>query len=242
MGKLGISNSYVRNFLAELLGTFLLVVFGDGAIAQVTLDRDGGFLNICIGYGLALMIGILASGGVSGGHLNPAVTVAMALLGKVKLLQVPVYILGQFIGAFLAAAVVLGVYADAINTADVNWSLTTAGIFASYPRFNTVSTITLVMDQILGTALLLIIILAVTDSRNMKVICCSSFGLNSGCAINPARDFAPRLLSLIAGFGTETFTVGNYFFWIPLLMPFLGAAIGAAIYQLMVALHHTDEE
>jgi len=106
----------VRQFLAELLGTFLLVLFGDGAIAQFKyLAPNNNFISISLGYGLALMIGILASGGVSGGHLNPAVTLSMACLQKCKWICVPVYWLAQYLGAFIAAAVVYGIHADAIN-------------------------------------------------------------------------------------------------------------------------------
>ena len=151
------------------------------------------------------MIGILASGGVSGGHLNPAVTLALACVKKCSWIQVPVYWLAQYIGALLAASVLYGIYADAINNAG-GLVGATAGIFASYPNSNfTPSTATLAFDQILGTALLLIIIMAVTDEQNMKVpsglvalfiglglgAIHISFGLNAGCAINPARDFSP---------------------------------------------------
>ena len=78
----------VRQFLAETLGTFLLVMFGDGAIAQLNIARNNNFTNVALGYGFALMIGILVSGGVSGGHLNPAVTLAMAVVKKCKWIQV----------------------------------------------------------------------------------------------------------------------------------------------------------
>ena len=112
----------MREFLAETLGTFALVLFGDGAVAQVVLGNAargdeffGGFLNICFGYGLALMIGICISGGVSGGHLNPAVTLAMAAIKKLKPIQIPIYMAGQYLGAFLAALVLWGEYADAIK-------------------------------------------------------------------------------------------------------------------------------
>ncbi len=78
----------VRQFLAEALGTFLLVMFGDGAIAQLLIAKNNNFTNVALGYGLALMVGILVSGGVSGGHLNPAVTLAMAVFKKCKWIQV----------------------------------------------------------------------------------------------------------------------------------------------------------
>jgi glycerol uptake facilitator-like aquaporin len=105
----------VRQFLAETLGTFLLVLFGDGAIAQKIGMGETNFLHIAFGYGFALMIGILVSGGVSGGHLNPAVTLTMAVLKKCKWIQVPIYMAGQYLGAFLASAVLYGVYADMIT-------------------------------------------------------------------------------------------------------------------------------
>ena len=153
------------------------------------------------------MIGILVSGGVSGGHLNPAVTLSMAVLRKCSWIQVPIYMLAQYLGAFLAAAVLYGIYADGINGAGGKVP-GTAGIFASYPYSGgewEPSSVTLAFDQILGTALLLIIILAVTDDKNMNVssglvplliglglaAIHNSFGLNAGCAINPARDFSP---------------------------------------------------
>jgi len=158
------------------------------------------------GYGFALMIGILVSGNVSGGHLNPAVTLSMAVLRKCAWIQVPIYMLAQYLGAFLASAVLYGIYADGINGAGGKID-GTAGIFASYPYSGDwqPSAATLAFDQILGTALLLIIILAVTDDKNMNVssglvplliglglaAIHNSFGLNAGSAINPARDFSP---------------------------------------------------
>jgi len=196
----------VRQFSAEVLGTFLLVLFGDGAIAQVVLGNTNGqaffgnFQSIVFGYGFALMIGILVSGNVSGGHLNPAVTLAMAVLRKCSWIQVPIYMLAQYLGAFLAAAVLYGIYADGINAMGGKVD-GTAGIFASYPHGTgwEPSSVTLAFDQILGTALLLIIILAVTDAKNMNVssglvplliglglaAIHNSFGLNAGSAINP---------------------------------------------------------
>lgn len=262
------TNQYVREFLAETLGTFALVLLGDGAVAQVVLGKNsrnddffGGFLNICFGYGLALMIGICISGGVSGGHLNPAVTLAMAAIKKLKPIQIPIYMAGQYLGAFLAALVLWGDYADVIKLAEsvqspqnsTAYSGVTLGIFASYPSFplTEVTTVSLAMDQMLGTALLLVIILAVTDEHNMKITTGFipiiiglgltsihlSFGLNAGSAINPARDFSPRVLTLLAGWN-DPFKAANSWFWIPWLLPHLGGLIGALLYQFMVAVHH----
>jgi len=260
------TNQYLREFLAETLGTFALVLFGDCAVAQVVLGNAargdlffGGFLNISLGYGLALMIGICISGGVSGGHLNPAVTLAMAAVKNIKPLQIPVYMAGQYLGAFLAALVVWGEYADAIKMVEGsdNYTSTTMGIFGTYPSFplEQVSTLSLAMDQMLGTAMLLIIILAVTDNNNMKISSSLvplsiglgltaihlSFGLNAGSAINPARDFSPRLLTLLAGWN-EPFKAFDYWFWIPWLLPHVGGLVGAVIYKAMVGIHCQDSD
>eukprot|EP00092_Neocalanus_flemingeri_P025713 GFUD01027877.1.p1 GENE.GFUD01027877.1~~GFUD01027877.1.p1 ORF type:complete len:273 (-),score=75.37 GFUD01027877.1:61-879(-) len=271
--KIGkITNQYVREFLAETLGTFALVIFGDGAVAQVVLGNAargnsffGGFLNISFGYGLALMIGICISGGVSGGHLNPAVTLAMAVFKNLKWIQVPIYMAGQYLGAFLAALVLWGEYADAIKIVELgqdpansgSYTSATHGIFASYPFFGTsqVTTLSLAMDQVLGTAMLLIIILAVTDNKNMKIQSSLvpltiglgltaihlSFGLNAGSAINPARDFAPRVLTILAGW-EEPFKAASSWFWIPWLLPHVGGVLGAGLYKVMVGMHTKDGE
>ena len=134
----------LRQFLAETLGTFLLVLFGDGSIAQyLMLEPEGkNFLSVCFGYGFALMIGILVSGNVSGGHLNPAVTLSMACLKKCAWICVPVYWTAQYLGALLGAAVLYGIYADGIN-ANLGRNMSGAGIFASFPNANS-STVTLV--------------------------------------------------------------------------------------------------
>jgi len=265
--------SYLQEFLAETLGTFLLVLLGDGAVAQVVLGKAarqdeffGGFLNISVGYGLALMVGICVSGGVSGGHLNPAVTLAMAALGKVKAIKVPVYWAGQYLGAFIASIVVWAVYYDAISMVETqvsavnSYSTATRGIFSSYPFFGTdkVGFLSLGVDQVVGTAILVIIIVSVTDDKNMKIKSSMvplliglgltaihlSFGLNSGAAINPARDFSPRLLSFIAGWNSA-FEVScgsnvncfEYWFLIPWLLPHFGGVAGAMVYKFMVGIH-----
>ena len=198
----------LRQGLAECLGTFLLVLLGDGAVGEYKMRiANAGtqdVLSVAFGYGIALMVGILVSGGISGGHLNPAVTLAMAALKKCKWSALPIYWAAQYLGAFLGAAVVYGNYADGINVVLGGKNDYAAGIFATYPNPAS-GTVTLVMDQALGTAVLLVIILAVTDERNMKVasglvplliglglaVIHISLAFNAGCAINPARDLAP---------------------------------------------------
>jgi len=261
------TNKHLRHFLAEFLGTFCLVLIGDGAVAQWALsasplspsNKGGNFIHVAFGYGLALMVGICVSGGVSGGHLNPAVTLAMAVMKKLRWAQLPVYWAGQYLGAFLASLVLWGNYADAIATASPagdNTIQATAGIFASYPSYPTeqVALYTLAADQIIGTFLLLIIIFAVTDEHNMNIsgslvpltiglgltVIHLSFGLNAGAAVNPARDFSPRLFTLIAGW-EDSFSAFDHWFWIPLLLPHIGAVLAAGIYAVMISAHHPEE-
>ena len=133
MPKLKKAPPLVHQFLAEMLGTFMLVLIGDGAIAQYKmLETNSNFVTVALGYGLALTAGIMVSGGVSGGHLNPAVTLAMAVMRKCAWICIPVYMIAQFLGAFTAASVVYGIYYDGIkNITGFNQS---AGIFASYPH------------------------------------------------------------------------------------------------------------
>lgn len=255
----------VRCFIAECLGTFALVFIGDGSIAQVVCGNAlngneffGGFLNIALGYGLALMVGILISGGVSGGHLNPAVTLAMTCIKKLEIMALPVYMAAQYVGAFFGALTLRGIYADGIRLTEElknHSKSSTMGIFASYPA-DKISTANLALDQMLGTAILLIIILAVTDSRNMKLssslVALSiglgltaihlSMGFNAGCAINPARDLGPRLVTLITGWDSEPFKAGDNFWWIPFLLPHIGALIGAAIYMIIELSHPKPNE
>ncbi len=151
----------------------------------------------------------------------------MLLTGRMKFVQFLVYCLGQFIGAFLGAFFVWAVYFEAIQKFHFTAkSDQTIGIFSTYPNPD-LSAFGGLFDQIFSTALLIIFVLAITDKKNndlpngmgsilvglLVVTIGTSFGYNCGYAINPARDFAPRLFSAIAGWGSKPFTNGNYFFW-----------------------------
>ncbi|CAF0985981.1 unnamed protein product [Rotaria sordida] len=237
--------------LAELIGTAILVLFGCSGIAQYTLSRGtlSSFLSVNFAFGLGAMIAVYVAGPVSGAHINPAVSIAMLSLRSITPLQCLSYIIAQFIGAFIAAGLVFGTYFDAINQFDhgvrqVTGIQATAGIFGTLPAQG-VSQISLFFDQILSTALLLIGICALSNKRNKLVANALiplavgfiivaigvAFGYNCGFPINPARDFGPRLFTLCVGYGSEVFSVGNYYFWIPLIGPIFGGIIGAWVYH-----------
>uniref|UniRef100_A0A5S6R1C1 Aquaporin n=1 Tax=Trichuris muris TaxID=70415 RepID=A0A5S6R1C1_TRIMR len=190
-----------------------------------------------------------------GGHINPAVTLALCTVGNCRWKLLPVYWAGQYLGAFTASSILYGIYSGALDKFDqgtrmVSGPTATASIFATYPMDHATNSQTF-FDQIVSTAILLIVVCAVSDERNMEVpkyfapmaigmifvAIIAAFGFNCGGAMNPARDFSPRIFTAIAGWGSETFSYRNYWFWVPIIGPHLGAITGAALYQLLVAIH-----
>jgi len=252
----------LREFLAEFLGTFVLVTLGTASMAQsaLSLETKGKFFSINWGWGLGIMLGLLVSGGVSGGHLNPAVSVAVATIGKFPWWKVPHYLAAQYLGAFTASATVFLVYWDALVWYEHDRGAyrsipDTAGIFSTYPADH-LSYAGGIGDQFLATALLLLCVCAITDRRNMQVskqlvplfigltvlalgIC---FGFNCGYALNPARDFAPRLFTMLAGWGPGVFTYYHHWWIVPIVATHAGAVAGAWIYYLAIEVNWPPEE
>ena len=247
----------LKEAAAEFLGTFILIVFGVGMVAQTVLSRNaaGSYLAINLGWGLAVMLGVYTAAGVSGAHLNPAVSVALAVRRGFPWPKVPVYAASQVAGAFVASAVVFLTYQEALGAFDggvrqVQGATGTAGIFATYPQ-PFLSTMGGLIDQIVGTALLMAGVLAITDERNagppswlvapiiggLVVAIGMAFGFNAGYAINPARDFGPRLFTAVAGWGAGVFTAGNAWWWVPIVGPTVGAVLGAVLYDVCVGRH-----
>jgi MIP family channel proteins len=247
-----------REAAAEFLGTFILIVFGAGVVAQVVLSggKNGGYLSINLAWGLAVTMGVYVAGTVSGGQLNPAVTLAAATLRGFPWSKVPAYVAAQVAGAFAAAAVVFLTYREAFDAFDggvrqVAGEHGTAGIFATYPQ-PFLSVAGGFVDQVVGTALLMMVIFALTDRQNLApestltpvlvgglvVVIGMTFGFNAGYAINPARDFGPRLFTALSGWGGEVFRAGNRWWWVPIVAPCLGAVLGGWVYDALIAKHH----
>ena len=245
----------MRELLAEFLGTFILITFGVGVVAQVVLSRQtaGTFLSINIAWGLAVTMGCYVSAGVTGAHLNPAVTVALAVRRGFPWSKVLPYSLAQVAGAFVASAVVYFTYHEALNAFDggvrqVLGPQGTAGIWATYPQPFLSVFPGGVIDQIVGTALLVGVIFGISDSRNspapaglapvvvglLVVLIGATFGFNAGYAINPARDFGPRLFTAVAGWGGGVFTASNGWWWVPIVAPIIGGIVGGWTYDFFV--------
>jgi MIP family channel proteins len=249
------SKGIVRELLAEFLGTFVLIVFGVGVVAQTVLSKGtaGTTLSINISWGLAVAMGCYVSAGVTGAHLNPAVTLALAAHRRFPWTKVLPYSLAQIAGAFVASAVVFVTYHEALAAFDggvrhVTGPLGTAGIWATYPQPFLSTFPGGFIDQVVGTALLVGVILGITDTRNspppaglapvvvglLVVLIGATFGFNSGYAINPARDFGPRLFTFIAGWGSEVFSAGDNWWWVPIMAPCVGGVLGGWIYDVCV--------
>jgi glycerol uptake facilitator protein len=240
--------------VAEFLGTLVLIAFGNGVVAMVQLFGhavpgeivNGGYTNITVAWGLAVTMGIYIAGKISGAHLNPAVTPALAVRRGFPWRKVIPYAAAQTAGAFLGAALVFSNYRVAFLKADPGLEHT-AGIFTTFPAFPAALSAGFI-DQTIGTALLLLMILAITDERNQPplanmgpimiglvvVVIGMSFGGLHGYAINPARDFGPRLFTAIAGFKNNGLTDGSQVWWVPIAGPLLGGVIGACVYDFGV--------
>ena len=249
------SNALSRELLAEFFGTFILIVFGIGVVAQVVLSKGaaGSTLSINIAWGLAVTMGCYVAAGVTGAHLNPAVTLALAVHRRFPWHKVLPYSLAQLAGAFIASAIVFMTYHEALNAFDsgvrqVVGPQGTAGIWATYPQpFLSVFPGGF-MDQVVGTALLVGVIFAITDTRNspapaglapvvvglLVLLIGATFGFNSGYAINPARDLGPRLFTFVAGWGGDVFRAGNGWWWVPIVAPCVGGVAGGWAYDFFV--------
>jgi len=237
-------------FLAELIGTMLLVVLGDGVVANVLLARtkgqNSGWIVITTGWGLGLAVAIYAVSKFSDAHLNPAVTLGMAVIGKFAWTSVPVYIAAQLMGGVLGGIVVwLAYYPHWHQTADPALKL---AVFCTAPAilrppFN-------LLTEIIGTFVLVLGVLAILAPHNLEPhsgfatglgpllvgILVWSIGLSlggpTGYAINPARDLGPRLahaLLPIAGKGGSDWSYA----WVPVLGPLIGGMLGALFYKIL---------
>ncbi|RKF82158.1 Aquaporin-10 [Golovinomyces cichoracearum] len=249
--------SRVRNILrkplAEFFGIFILVLFGDGSIAQVVLskNKNGEWQSICWGWGIGIMIGAYTAG-ISGANLNPAVTLANCVLRKQSWHTLPSYTIAHILGAYCAAAVVYGNYKNAIDlfeggsgvrTVPGSSKHATAGIFATYPQ-EFVTRTTEFFNEFIAAAILMFCIYALQENKNLGASNLlplallfvvfgigACFGWQTGFAINMARDFGPRLMTYTVGYGKEVWTASNYYFWIPMVAPFFGCLFGGWLYD-----------
>ncbi|MCD0483254.1 aquaporin family protein [Streptacidiphilus sp. ASG 303] len=246
---------------AEFAGTMVLLLFGAGVVAQVVAgggltNPPGGLGNhdsIAWAWGLGVTLGVYVAARLSGAHLNPAVTLSLAAFKGFPWRKVAPYALAQTLGAFIAALLVRWNYTEVLGRFDPGHTFKTQIVFSTLPG-NGSTTFGVhewgaFRDQVMGTAILLILVLAVTDLLNtppganlapfviglIVVAIGMGWGTNAGYAINPARDFGPRLASYLTGYHTAWRDQwGNLYFWVPIVAPLIGGLVGAAFYQWVV--------
>ena len=259
--------------LAEFFGTFIVLLLGNGAVAMAVVGLPGSgrqnlelmpfgpanWIIIAFGWCFAVTFAVYIAGGISGAHLNPAVTLAFAARRGFAWRKVVPYWLAQLAGAFCGAGLVYLVYAPAIDAftaaqhVDRPDSLDTFSIFATYPaEYFHGSSVGPLVDQIVGTAILVTFIAALIDHRNQApagniapllmgfviVAIGFTYGTNAGYALNPARDFAPRVLAYLLGWGklalSGDYGAASQYWWIPIAGPLLGGLIGVVLYDLFI--------
>jgi glycerol uptake facilitator protein len=259
--------------VGEFAGTFLLVFFGCGSVAAAVLTRaQVGIFQVAIVWGLGIATAIYLTGALSGAHLNPAVSVSLASVGRIPWRRVPGYVLMQFLGAFCASAVLYAIFAgplrafEAANhiirgTPGSEASAMVFGEFFHNPSGSPlmlggaamVSPGTAFLVEALGTAILVLVILCVTDSSNSMrpgILTAVTVGLTITMLIsllgpltmagfNPARDFAPRLFSSLAGWGSLVFTAnGQGWLVVYIVAPIAGGLAGAVAYRSFFRPHY----
>jgi len=253
-------NTLVGELSAEFFGTMILILFGCGVVAQVVTGVDGGggdHDSISWAWGLGVTLGVYVAARISGAHLNPAVTIALAAFKGFEWAKVGPYALAQTAGAFVAALIVRFTYADLIGRIDPDHTKVSQGIFSTSPAPD-VGIGTAFADQVVGTAILVFVIFALTTAINnpplanlgplvvglLVVAIGMAWGANAGYAINPARDFGPRLASWITGYEDAFFSANGsqLYFWLPIIAPIIGGLIGGALWMFMVEKYIPIEE
>jgi glycerol uptake facilitator protein len=230
--------------LAEFIGTAILILLGDGVVANVILKNtkgaNSGWVVITMGWGLAVFVGVIVSSGVSGAHLNPAVTLALAAAGKFSWANVPVYIVAQLLGAAFGAFLVWLQYKSHFDiTDDKNAKL---AVFCTGPQIR--SPFFNIMSEIIGTFVLVFAVLHISSPKGglgsldalpvalVVLVVGLSLGGTTGYAINPARDFGPRLMHSLLPIPHKRDSDWPYA-WIPIVSPIIGGLLAALVYHFV---------
>jgi glycerol uptake facilitator protein len=238
-------------FTAELIGTMLLILLGNGVVANVILKgtkgNNAGWMVITTGWALAVFVGVVIATPFSGAHLNPAVTIALAIVGKFSWSNVGSYLVAQFIGAMLGSFLVWVVYIDHFrSTTDADTQL---AVFSTSPAIRNL-TFNL-LSEIVGTFVLVFVIFYFTNAEitpqhtpiglgSVGALPVAflvwaiglSLGGTTGYAINPVRDLGPRLVHALLPLRQKGSSNWRYA-WVPVLGPFIGAALAAVLYLLL---------
>lgn len=247
----------VGELISEAVALFIIIAFGDSVAAMYTLYSPSpyqqAYWGVCIAWGLAVTLAIYTTGSVSGCHANPAVTLALALYRKFSWKRVVPYWTAQVVGAFAGAVLVYSLFGPVIDHYNAAQQFTrsgggAAGVFFTHPGL-AITPVHAFFDEIVLTAFLIFGIFAITEKFNdvapsanagaliiglLVALIGASMGYLEAWAINPARDFGPRLFCFFAGWGPAALPSPQYYWWVPIVGPLLGGALGGAAYQLLI--------
>ncbi|MCG0995795.1 aquaporin family protein [Acetobacter indonesiensis] len=249
------NRAFVGELIAECVAVFIIIVFGDSVAAMYSLYDPSpyklAYWGVCIVWGLGVTVAIYVTGAVSGTHANPAVTLALACFRGFSWKKVVPYWVAQVIGGFLGAVIVYTLFSPvidhyaAVNHLDRLHDGAGAGVFFTHPG-DFVTPMHAFVDEIILTAMLLLGIFAVTCEYNTQApqansgaliigLLVATIGASAGYleawAINPARDFGPRLFCYFTGWGQSALPSPNNYWWVPIAGPLIGGVVGAAFYQ-----------
>ncbi len=243
--------------IAESIAVFIIIAFGDSVACMYTLYDPSPYVNaywgVCMSWGLAVTLAIYVTGSISGTHANPAVTLALALFRGFSWRKVVPYWIAQVIGGFLGAILVYVLFGSVIDHYNTVHQLTradggAAGVFFTHPGLAVTPMHAFVNEAIL-TALLVFGIFAITEQYNemapqanfgavmiglLVAILGSSMGYLEAWAMNPARDFGPRLFAYFAGWGSSALPSPDNYWWVPVVAPMIGGVVGGAAYQWLI--------
>ncbi|KAI0254575.1 aquaporin-like protein [Lactifluus subvellereus] len=255
----------IREPAAEMLGTMILTLLGTAGNCQAVLSSNSGvassqkgdYLSLSFGWACGVALGAWVAGGVSGGHVNPVVTLCMAVFRGFPWRKVPGYVLGQLIGAWAGALLVFANYFHAIDVFEGKKgtrTLKTGSLFGTY-TLDYMPAANCFFDEFIGTFILLLVVFAVTDKRNgppppglvplvvfITILGIAvAFGMQTGFAINPARDLGPRIMTAMVGYGREVFNYrSQYWIWSPLLGSACGGLVASFLYDFLIYLGPGD--
>lgn len=251
------NRQFAGELISEAVAMLIILAFGDSVAAMYSLydpsPYQHAYWGVCIAWGLAVAIAIYTTGSISGCHANPAVTLALALYRKFSWKKVVPYILAQTIGALVGAFIVYMLFGPVIDQFNLAHHLTragggAAGVFFTHPGLN-ISVAHAFGDEIVLTAFLIFGIFAITEQYNemapganfgaliigfLVALIGASMGYLEAWAINPARDFGPRLFCFFMGWGSSALPSPDSYWWVPIAGPLLGGAVGGAAYQLLI--------
>lgn len=248
---------FMGELISEAVAVLIIISFGDSVAAMYNLYDPSPYLHsywgVCIAWGLAVSIAIYTTGSVSGCHANPAVTLSLALYRRFSWKKVIPYCVAQTVGGLVGASIVYALFVPIIDHFNAVNHLTraaggAAGVFFTHPGLGITVTHAFT-DEIILTAFLIFGIFAITEQYNemapgpnfgaliiglLVALIGASMGYLEGWAINPARDFGPRLFAFMSGWGASALPSPDSYWWVPIVGPLLGAVIGGAAYQILI--------